>query len=185
MEIKYLNRLCTFFSGAYGYTNKGECLLNKSSSIVIKNALKNNLVNVDDENQHKIKNVESGMYVCYSFSEGYLKKRSRRKMNYKKVILRVDEEMWDGIPEVWYTSSNYDENLKVPPVDSRKWINIVSDFIRVEIDASQKGSKITLDDILFASRCFMIDGYRTVSKYKILSLDDDVLEIEPIIDNED
>lgn len=189
IEAKSLNQLCIFFNGYYGYTSKGECYFNKDSIEFVKKALKTKSVELRDESSQPIKKIKRGEYTTYQFPDGYLELCGREALKFEKVIIKHDDpNYWEEIPDVWYTSSSeyYNTNSNVLPVDSRKYIKIIKDFGLVEIDSNIKGSRITLDDVLFASRCFMRDGFRCVDKYKVIRVDNtSILEIEPCIDNYD
>lgn len=121
--------------------------------------------------------------------------RANKTVTYKKVVLKyTDEDYWYRYPaRDWYNEkSSWWKNAKfqnrlLPFMSTRNYIKIVEKFMNVEIDSRIKGSPITLEDILFASRGLAMDDTRTVcncdGKYKIISSDNDVLVLEPFIDN--
>ena len=55
--------------------------------------------------------------------------------------------------------------------------------MKVTIDAREKGSPLTIDDILFATRALSINGGRTYESFKILDETLHTLTLEPLMDN--
>ena len=51
------------------------------------------------------------------------------------------------------------------------------------MDKNLKKDDITFEDILFATRGLCVDETRTIDSYNILKITDDVLTLEPNIDN--
>ena len=58
---------------------------------------------------------------------------------------------------------------KLPPVSSVPYVNVVEPFMEVKITTEAKGSPLTVNDILFATRPLMLDGTRNIFKYWIIS----------------
>lgn len=182
-SVNKINQLCIFFNGQFGYLRKGECELKKRNIPLIKNAAVTNSVELFDEylNKKSIKQIVPNELYVFEFENGHLEMLARESLYFEKVIIKKEQDIsYDSEP--WYYSPT---ESPIPSINTRNYIKVVKDFELVEIDSNIKGSKITFDDILFASRCFMIDGYRVVDKYKILSLTDSVLELEPSVDNFD
>lgn len=102
-------------------------------------------------------------------------------VNFEKVVIKGDDFFED-----WYLSENFDfEDSALEPMDMRPYIKISKRWKFVTIDSKLKGSLIILDDIFFASRCFMIDGFRRIEGYEFIKVKNNTLEIKVLIDNED
>ena len=55
--------------------------------------------------------------------------------------------------------------------------------MKVIINYQEKNSPIVLDDILFATRALMINGFRYIDGYEVISSEYNILTLEPEIDN--
>lgn len=61
---------------------------------------------------------------------------------------------------------------------------MIDPFNEVHLSAKDKGTFLTIDDILFASRALMADDTRTIDGgYKLLGYENDTLILNTIIDN--
>jgi hypothetical protein len=132
---------------------------------------------------------EEGEGVTITYDEKYLEGLSKKRIMYKTVIIKFSENSWNGVPDEWYNQESNKwwkkTKSKLLPLNTRKYIKIVEPFMEVSISSVIKGSLITIDDILFASRDLMADATRTIDEgYKVLSSDKNaVLILEPCIDN--
>ena len=68
-------------------------------------------------------------------------------------------------------------------IQSRPYIEVDMDNNTVILWAKEKGSDLTIEDILFGSKGLMVDVYRTIDGYKIKSMDENMLVLELDIDN--
>ena len=68
-------------------------------------------------------------------------------------------------------------------INSKKYIEIIKPFMEIHLHFDIKKEKLTLNDILFATRCLCVDETRTINTYKILKQTEDILILEPEIDN--
>lgn len=107
------------------------------------------------------------------------------------ITIMYQKNDWFGNPRIWWNSpSKWFKNLKprikpniLLPLNSRPYIHVIEPFMRVEIDAIEKGSPITIDDILFATRALALDETRTYDGFKILNETLRTLTLEPEMDN--
>lgn len=120
--------------------------------------------------------------------------RANKVVQYKKIILKFESDYewykmpndWYNNPSKWWKDDRFQNDL-LPYLNSREYIRVVDRFIEIEINSEKKGSPITLDDILFATRGLALDDTRTVcnfdDKYKIVSSNCDTLVLEVGLDN--
>lgn len=175
MEFKELTFLGRIYHTGFGFIKE------KDSDMVI-----NYGYNYDDDGlEHDD--------VSIPYNE--LIERANKTVNYKKVILKFGPDFrWYKMPEQeWYNNpegSGWWQNTErklLPTLTTKPYIKIVNKFLEVEIDANLKGSPITLEDILFATRCLALDDTRTACNYNdtytVLSYSKDVLVLDPGIDN--
>ena len=92
---------------------------------------------------------------------------------------------WYNEPSKWW--KDYTPHLKpyvLPYLNTRKYIHVDNKAKKVVVSAEKKGSPLTLDDILFATRALMHDDTRVVNDgYTILKQTTDEITLEPHIDN--
>ena len=67
----------------------------------------------------------------------------------------------------------------LPNLSSRPYIHVIQPFMKVIIDAKDKGSPITIDDILFASRALSPSAYAGFANFKILNETYHTLTLQP------
>jgi hypothetical protein len=97
-------------------------------------------------------------------------------------------DYWFRMPdEDWYNKHNfnpYNHGQGLPTLNTKPYIMVINRYMEVHISKKQKGSPITLDDILFASRGLCMDHSRVIDEYKILSDNNSsTLVLVPTIDN--
>ena len=96
-------------------------------------------------------------------------------------------DYWFRMPdEDWYNKHNfnpYNHGQRLPTLDTRPYIMVINRYMEVHISKQKKGSLITLDDILFASRALCMDHSRVIDEYKFLSDNNSTLILVPMIDN--
>lgn len=115
-------------------------------------------------------------------------KESQMSVKYKTVIVKFngkESKFWYSKPKSqWYNEPiTYFKKPGLPFLNTKNYIEVTDPYMCVTISSKKKGSHITIDDILFATRALASDGTRTVEKYKLINETDDILIIEPIIDN--
>ena len=74
-------------------------------------------------------------------------------------------------------------NSSFPDLSSRPYIHVIDPFMKVIIDAKEKGSLLTIDDILFATRALSLDATRSYDRFRILNETLHTLSLEPEMDN--
>lgn len=158
--IKYL--LCHFIP-----------VYNKTTGLPIKlNQLK------DGENYY----IKTDEYIQFC------KQLSHTILTYKHITIKLKYE-WESKPTIaWYNElqkGKFKAPL-LPPLKTRNYIKVLDPFMVVTLDADKKGSDLTINDLLFATRALAIDMFRWVgfeSSYKILKNQGHILVLEANIDN--
>lgn len=117
---------------------------------------------------------------------------AKTEVEFDQVVIMYQKDGWRGYPRKWYNNEKKNEPItnrsfsKLPPLKTRKNIKVVKPFMKVVV-SSQKGTKITVDDILFATRALALDGTRIIDGYDFLKMEiingKLTLFIEPNIDN--
>ena len=104
--------------------------------------------------------------------------------NIVKIMFQGESrDYWYRMPyEDWYNIKKYNRG-GVPNLDTRPYIDVIDRYMKVHVSKEKKGSPITLNDILFASRALCADGTRVIDRYKILSDNNSTLILVPTIDN--
>lgn len=121
----------------------------------------------------ELKDDDYDLQITYSATETLLNEFNIT-VPYKLVVIKFnDPTYWITTPtDEWYQMKHY--------------MSVVNKFMEVHVSAEKKGTAITLEDILYATRGLAIDDTRPMNRgtgYKILEEDDDKLVIEPDIDN--
>lgn len=113
---------------------------------------------------------------------------------YKSIIIKYQSsEQWKTLPEFWYNRTSEwwakapvdVQKYILPFLNSRSYITVFQSFMEVHLSAEQKGSMLTIDDILFATRALLIDDCRVIDGgYKLISVSgNETLILEPISDS--
>jgi hypothetical protein len=125
----------------------------------------------------------------------FLEEKSKIKIVYDTVILILPNDYWtEGKPHLihspnkiyeWYNHcSNKKDNIS-----SRQYIKINIKYEKITISSREKGSPITIEDILFATRGMCLGGDRYVvdmehGGYKLKErMGNSLLVLEPGIEN--
>lgn len=164
--VKALNKLGPLYSAHWGFSNSYD----ENTKTFIKE------IYSDDLNDF--------IEVSYQYSE--IIELSNTDIQYSKIIVKFENPEWKyGKPEKWYNKpidrSGNDDVLEC--LNTRSYINVINPFSEIEISSLTKGSAITIDDVLFACRGLCLDGYRCYDSFKILHANQDLLVLEPEIDN--
>jgi hypothetical protein len=130
-----------------------------------------------------------------NFETWFLEEQSETEVVYDTVILKFPNDYWfDGKPHLlsspnkiyeWY-NDNEDEKLNIR---SRSYIKIDIMYEKITISSKEKGSPLTIEDILFATRGMCLDGDRYLVNmdyggYKIKErMGNSLLVLEPEIEN--
>jgi len=163
-----------------GYAHMLQKAINSGNVKVING---DNLVTLVDE----ISEDNEDINIIYY--KNHLNHLSQIHIPFQKVVIKFSENTWYRTPSKWYnkyTNMWWKDKLQphLPPLNTCKYIKIEEPFMTVSVSAETKGSKLTIGDVLFATRGLMVDPTRTVDGgYKMLSYHDDCLVIEPSIDN--
>jgi hypothetical protein len=165
---------------------------------------KNNNVkeNLDDEFLMDILNTELSEehydilpddYI--RFKIWFLEEQADTELVYDTVILKFPADYWvNGKPHLlsspnkvyeWH-NDNKDENLNLR---SRSYIKVNIKYEKITISAKEKGSPLTIEDVLFATKGMCLDGNRYVvdadqGGYKIKGrMGNSLFVLEPGIEN--
>jgi hypothetical protein len=113
------------------------------------------------------------------------KELAQTEITFDKITLMYKEDTWYGDCKEWWNVEYKNKRWKpkLSFLNTRKYIKVIDPFMKVEIDSKEKGSPITIDDILFAGRALAIDNTRTYEGFEVISADDNHLILEPDIDN--
>lgn len=89
---------------------------------------------------------------------------------------------WYEFPSETFTVRDKTHTL-LPALSSRPHIHVTDLFLEITINSEEKGSPITIDDVLFASRGLCWDSTRSIKCFNILSDNGSRLVLMPDIDN--
>lgn len=168
---------------------------NKYNIDILNNFHKKEIEIVDIEKQKHLKisdkiKLNQDYSVLHDYNE--IIKESETILPYKKIIIKfTDKNYWIKKPNEWYNEpSKWWKNCTkfkkyaLPYLCSRNYINVKIPFMKVEVSSEEKGCSLTINDILFATRGLMCDDTRTIDEgYVILKESEDILKLEPKIDN--
>jgi len=202
MALQILNRLGPLYNGYSGIypDQNGECeaIYSIDSEELIKDAFDNNYKVVREDDNTPLNNFQEYMddeeceYAKILYDYKKLKKDLEETVNQKTVVIKFISGSWYYYPKKWYnmvnphTRNRTDRKYRLKQLWTRKYITVDNDnpFWEVSIDANKKGSPITIDDVLFATRALMVDHTRTINGgYKVVQETNDTLILEPDIDN--
>jgi hypothetical protein len=194
--LYHLNKLGPHYHSYFGFSPKNE---NTSQSM--------NYVSGDNARQYmrdgasvfldntEIKNeneIVTGREYMVKIECNDLRIESELTVGYDEVVIEYQVDDWYNKPGDWYNRPSYwwrDVNKYfhpyiLPYLNTRRYIYVEDPFMRVLVSKEDKGSRITLDDILFATRGLMADDTRIVDGgYIILEETERTLVLEPKIDN--
>lgn len=86
---------------------------------------------------------------------------------------------WYNSPSTWFS----DSDNALPYLNSKNYITVTDPYMSVTVKASEKGSSITIDDILFATRALASDDTRTYDEFKVIRTLNDHLILTVVMDN--
>lgn len=196
-DYTLLNALCHTYNAGLGYY-KDEAILNEPNPLLMWKDKVEWIMRIDPD-----KNCD----VVYNFNLAIAKNCAQNaKIPHSEVVIRLCEKgkrYWDEKPDdvtetcfdadpvqtkpvPWYelperTTANGSRMLG--PLSTRKYINVTDYYEEVVISRKEKGHKITLDDILFASRALCVGPDRSSDKYTIIKDSKGVLTLLARIDN--
>jgi len=137
----------------------------------------------------KLNQMGPKYHSCWGLDYVY-EEDSQIEVEYDTVKIMFEgrpRDYWFRMPdEDWYNKHNfnpYNHGQGLPTLDSRPYIDVIDRYMKVHVSKQKKGSPITLDDILFATRALCADGTRVIDEYKILSDNNSTLVLVPTIDN--
>lgn len=84
-------------------------------------------------------------------------------------------------PLYWYELPA--TNKMLGPLSTKPYIHVVDLFEEIELRSAEKGSPLTIDDVLFACRGLSADGSRSVDKFTVLSDNGSEILLMADIDN--
>lgn len=192
--LRLLKQLAPMYNAGLGFNNSELCYYydGSASKNTLKMLIKNNIpVYADGDklitsiSQFKKRNA---YYVDAYENVNKFNKLAATILPYKQIKI-VASGPWDELPKEWYNVEfgvSKDIDKQLPKINTKKYINIIKPFETVIVDSKIKGSDLTIDDVLFATRALAGDPWRSVGMekgYKILEDTNDVLVLEETIDN--
>jgi len=145
-------------------------------------------LNVDEVLEY----IEDDMFI---FDSCLLKDKAKYKILYKTVILQYPSDYWRrkrtdewyNNPSTWWKPYDKFKHKLLPYLNTRSYIKVNDSYMKITISAEDKGSELTIDDILFATRGLASDDTRCIcesdTKYTILYDDNETLILQPNMDN--
>lgn len=105
----------------------------------------------------------------------------------KKTFFRDKEakiaKFWYNLPKDKFESELRGQVEFVGPLSVRKYIHVIDTFEEIELRSDEKGSQLTIDDVLFACRGLCSDDTRSVDSFNVLSDNGSTLILKVNIDN--
>lgn len=95
-----------------------------------------------------------------------------------------EKEYWYDFPEDDFISKGNGKTLKlVGPLKDCEYIHVVDLFEKIRLSSEDKGSRLSIDDVLFACRGLCADDTRSFESFNVLSDDGSTLVLKANIDN--
>lgn len=126
------------------------------------------ILNTEYEKEHYDVRFEGDDINIIIFKKWFLEEKSKIELPYESIILKFPNDYWvNGKPYLlnkpdkiyeWYNDCTNPENN----ISSRDYITINTMYEKITISSKIKGSPITIEDILFATRGMCLDGSRDV-----------------------
>lgn len=185
--VKLLNLLGRCYHGYEGFDIGNEIVNDVNDKFLI------NVLNTKYDKEHYT--IDLDEYI--NFETWFLEKESEKEVVYDTVVLKYPDNYWTyGKPTLisepdeiyeWYNECKKEKSN----INSRSYIKINIMYEKITISSKLKGSPITLEDILFATRGMCLDGWRCVvdidegdGGYKIKErMANSLLVLEPGLDN--
>jgi hypothetical protein len=132
----------------------------------------------DEENEEEKKGYEETIELlnklCPNYNgifgiertEGPFKKDLETKVPFRDVLIRQDLKTDTRSKREWYDEQHISSRI-LPALHSRKCLKVVEKFGMIKISADYKKEKITIDDLLFATRGLMFGWKSKIVEYKI------------------
>ena len=148
------------------------------------------ILNTEYPKEHYV--IRKNDYI--SFKRWFLEEKSNTELIYDKVVLKLPNDYWhSGKPRSilnnkiyqWYNDCSEEKYN----IDSRHYIKINIMYEKITISSKEKGSPITIEDVLFATRGMCLDEFRVVADmdqggYKLKErMGNSLLVLEPGIEN--
>ena len=144
-----------------------------------------------DTHNATIKNIK-GLHeenTVITYKRKYLESLAQTAVPFNNVILKFTT-YWKCLPSTkWYNqiqkNDTHDPQITcLRPLYTRRYITIEEPWMVISLDQSVKKKPLTVEDILFACRALMGDGYRSIDDgFHLLECSEDTLTLEPYIDN--
>jgi len=194
--IQVLNKLGPLYHSYFGirvekniYTSTWSCDMETT-----REAIENEypVYNLDtNEDLEDICDFDNKANYCILYDYDDLILESDSFIPYRTVIIKNGNTIWNTKPNHWYNKkttwfTNYEGELRsLPYLNTLNYITIDDPFEQVIVQSKLKGTMLTINDILFATRGLMADETRTVESYKIVSVSEDkkTLIVKANIDN--
>ena len=121
---------------------------------------------VDRTVVHDLNGLIEGEEYKMVYTPEFLKSKAQMIVPYKTVILQENLMYYSNTPSIWYNkpSRNWTKKKGLPYLKTRPYIVVNKPFTKITISADQKGSPLTMDDLLFAARGLTADDTMTITE---------------------
>ncbi|HSW76991.1 MAG TPA: hypothetical protein VLG50_08085 [Candidatus Saccharimonadales bacterium] len=177
-----LNTICPYYLSGRGFNWEPE-IFKEKDDIDFDKVIQLGAKIFDSDTLKKIEkasDLEDYVEYLIKFDNKILHELAQITVPYSTIIIKYIEDTWYEKPKQWYNDKT---KTKLPLLKTKKYIKVDNPFMSVTISQSLKGSRINIEDILFASVALAVDKTRTVDKYDIISDVNGILTLEPDIDN--
>jgi hypothetical protein len=202
-DLTALNALCNVYNAGLGYNNDEACLSGPNALDALKDHVdwieRVEPDQIDDGEEHDIEveyNLDTknakvhAMKYYLDHDEILIRLRNDGESGWTEKPNKVKRTWFDEkdvvkTPVPWYElPKRASKKLEfVEPLSDRKYITVTDPYDEVKISKETKGSKITIDDVLFASRALCVGADRSVFSYAVLQDDGKTLKLIADIDN--
>lgn len=170
--LKLLNRICPFYHTGFGfrtYISTVPIQLPRDFYWYIRHN-----ASIYDENEQPLRKYPpDGEFVNFRaiMPACVCRNLSKHTFKHDKIVIMYRNEAWDfGLPTLWYNSPPPERFKKskqwLDNLSSRPYITVDKHAVRVTISANKKGSPITIEDVLFATRALALDGFRSYDYFE-------------------
>lgn len=89
---------------------------------------------------------------------------------------------WYEFPKgIFISKGKGEEGRKIKlvgPLSARSYIHVIDEFEEIKLRSEEKGSQLTIDDILFACRGLCADDTRSIASFNVISDNGSVLKLK-------
>ena len=195
--IFILNKLSRLYNSSLGFNHDYEIneIYSIHNSLLLIDAFRSKelvfdwgFVGISNKEYKNIEQIKYDSSFCiYYDNKILLEEQAKLFVPYKTIIIKyMIQNNWKNNFPIWYNSkiNEWFNGVVLSNLETRPYIKVKDIFMEVIVSSLEKGSNLTVDDILFATRALSPcqDLYINKGKgYKILSETIDTLILEPDI----